>query len=115
MEIGTGMLGWTPKAFWRSTLPELLAAYRGYQAREDRRDLRTGMVVAAIYEQQRDTEKRRDPITAYDFFPHLRPTQEVIETIEDADDEPHEDDDGLDDYLRALKGSNGARTADPTR
>lgn len=89
-----GVLGWSPQTFWAATLPDLLAAYRGYQLREDRNDLRTGMVVAAFYEQQRDTTKRHDPITAYDFFPHLRPKQSVIDT---------DDDDALDDAIADMK------------
>lgn len=101
MEIGMGVLGWQPRVFWRSTFPELLAAYRGYQLREDRQDLRAGMVVAAIYEQNRNPEQRKEPITVYDFFPHLQPKQPVID---EEPDEPQDEDDGTDDFLRALKG-----------
>lgn len=100
MEIGMGVLGWHPQLFWVSTLPELLAAYKGYQSREDRQDRRAGMITAAIYEQNRNPEKREEPITVYDFFPHLRPKQTVIPS----DEESEETDDGDDAFLRALKG-----------
>ena len=102
MEIGTGILGWSPRQFWRATLPELLAAYRGYRQREDKEDLRAGMVVAAIYEQNRNPDKRPDPITVYDFFPNLRPKQEVIAEEED-DEEPTLEE--MQDYFRKLKAS----------
>ena len=104
MEIGMGILGWTPQQFWAATLPDLLAAYKGYQSREDRQDLRAGMMIAAVYEQNRNTEKRSDPITAYDFFPHLKPKQVVTE--EGTSEE--EEDDALLDYLQKLKGAPSA-------
>ena len=68
-----GVLGWSSQQFWTATLPETLAGYRGYQIREDRRDLRVGMLMASIYEQNRNPEKKLSPFTPYDFFPHLRP------------------------------------------
>lgn len=110
-----GILGWAPRVFWRATLPELLAAYRGYQLREDRADLRAGLQAAAVYEQNRDPKKQDEPFTAYTFFPHLRPKQTV--TIDETHDlsTPEDDEDSITDdaFLAALKGPNGTRTPDP--
>ena len=86
MEIGMGQLGWSPRALWAATLPELLAAHRGYQEREKRADHRAGTVAAALWELHRDSEKRQEPFTSNDFFPgstepqkEPAPTEEQIE------------------------------------
>ena len=108
-----GILGWMPGQFWRTTLPELLAAYRGYQLREDRADLRAGLVAAAIYEQNRDSNKKQEPITAYDFFPHLRPKSQIVQDLQEELQTDDESDDSTDAFLAALKGTHVTRTTDP--
>ena len=75
MAIGMGELGWSPSEFWASTLPELLAAMRGRTEKEKAAYWRTGEMVAAIYNAQRDT-KKYGMLSAPDIFPFLLTPQQ---------------------------------------
>ena len=72
MTLGIGILGWSPEQFWSCSLPELLAAWRGYQEREQRDDFRAGMIIAMIANANRDAQKKPEPFAPEDFFPSLK-------------------------------------------
>ena len=49
MEVGMGVLGWTPRAFWRSTPHEIIAATDGFIERNGgRRHGKTGLTDADL-------------------------------------------------------------------
>jgi hypothetical protein len=69
--MGMGEIGWSPRVFWSSTLPDLLAAYRGYQDKQKRADARAGEIVALMANINRDREKQPDAFTPDIWFPSL--------------------------------------------
>ncbi|TKS58773.1 MAG: hypothetical protein EWM72_02773 [Nitrospira sp.] len=76
MAMGMGELGWSPQVFWQSTLPELLAAYRGLQEREKGAYRRAGTIASAIYNVNRKPEA--DPVHPEDIFPFLLTAEERL-------------------------------------
>ncbi len=85
MAIGMGELGWAAPVFWQSTLPDLLAAYRGYHRRQDESYRRAGTIAAALYNVHRKPEA--DPIEPADLFPWLRRTAPRDAAESDENDE----------------------------
>lgn len=74
--MAMGELGWSPNQFWLSPLPDFFAAWRGYQRRLREQYWHTGAVVAALYNQYRDSKKHPDPYRAEDLYPFLLTPQE---------------------------------------
>ena len=85
MEIGLGHLAWSSEQCWASTLPELMAAWRGYQQRQQQSDYRAGVGAALFANAHRDQQTHPSPFTVADFFPSLqepaRRNEEGVEEI----------------------------------
>ena len=57
------MLGLKPAEFWRMTFREINLIIDGFNERERRNNYRAAMIVAAIYNVNMDTKKRKNPYT----------------------------------------------------
>lgn len=95
--LGLGHMRLTPAVFWNMSLAEFLLAVRGYhrqqEAQRQQDFFRTGTLVAAIYNVNRDPHKGA-PFTASDIFPFLpKVTAHAGEEVwsEDAYTEEEED------------------------
>ena len=73
-----GEMGWSPRQFWYSPLPDFFAALRGHRRAQKEHYRHTGEIVAAIYNVNRDT-KTNGALEADDIFPFLTTVQERID------------------------------------
>lgn len=64
-----GDLGLTIAEFWEMTPRHLLAAYRRFEAAEERADRRTAFIVATLANAHRDSRQHPEPFTIEDFMP----------------------------------------------
>lgn len=77
MTIGLGRLRLTPAVLWDLSLPELLLMLDGHRQQQHDDYFRTGTLVAAIYNVNRDTQKH-GILSASDIFPFLPKGEEQI-------------------------------------
>ena len=66
--MGVCEFGLTPDDAWRLTLPELNYLVNYAEIKEHNKYYRAAMIVAAIYNVNRDTSKRKEPYTPEDIL-----------------------------------------------
>ena len=77
MEKHACLVGLKPAEFWRLTFAEFKLIVDGFVETERRANYRAAMVVAAIYNVNRDPKKRKDPYTPEEILGEKKETATV--------------------------------------